>query len=150
LSRNLSQRKKFAMSWNYKIFVCCLLAFALVLAVDCREKAGGESEDTAQTIEFLISAVGKSHLAFIRNGQCYTCEEAATHIRNKYDYFRPEIKTPETFIDRCATGSILSGEPYLVVTTQGKVPLKKWLQQILAEHKNSGGRQAVPPSGGTL
>jgi tRNA-dihydrouridine synthase len=127
------------MTSNYKICVCCLLAFALLLAVDCRQKAGGESEEPGQTIEFLISAVANSHLTFIRNGQCYTCEQAAKHIRDKYDYFRPEIKTPETFIDRCATGSIVSGEPYLVITAQGKVALGKWLRQMLAEHRGSNG-----------
>ncbi len=125
------------MSRNCRIAVYSLLALLFLLSVDCQEKARGESEDTPQTIEFLISAVAGSNLTFIRNGECHSCEEAARHIRDKYDYFRSKIETPEKFIHLCASKSLLSGEPYLVITAQGKVPVEKWLQQILAEHKNS-------------
>jgi hypothetical protein len=121
---------------NRKIAVCSLIAFLLLLSVDFIRETAAESEDTPQTIEFLISVVSRSHLTFMRNGECHTSEEAAKHIRGKYDYFRPQIKTPEEFIALCASQSLLSGEPYLVVTPQGKVPLGKWLRQMLAQHRN--------------
>lgn len=122
------------MPRNRKIAVWSLL---LLLSAACKDGAGAWSEDTPQTIEFLISSVEESHLTFVRNGEYHTSEEAARHIRNKYDHFRSEINTPEKFIDLCASKSLISGEPYLVVTAQGKVPVEKWLRQILAEHKNS-------------
>jgi Family of unknown function (DUF5329) len=125
------------MSKNPGIALCCLLPLLLCFTILCTDQARGESEDrdTRQTIEFLISTIAQSHLTFIRNGQSHTCDEAARHVSEKYDYFRSEINTPEDFISLCASRSLLSGEPYLVVTGKGKVPVKKWLRQILAEHR---------------
>jgi hypothetical protein len=114
-----------------------------LLAADIGKTGALENEDTVQTVEYLISVIAGSNLTFIRNGQCYGGKEAAKHLSDKYDYFRSQIKTPETFIDLCATGSIVSGEPYMVITAQGTVPLAKWLRQILAEHRKIKGRQPL-------
>jgi len=46
----------------------------------------------------------------------YSSEAAAEHARTKYRYFRSQIETPEDFIRLCATKSLISGKPYLVVT----------------------------------
>ena len=122
---------------NHKIALCSLFTLLFLFTVGCREEARGESEDTEQTIEFLIAAVGQSHLIFIRNGEDHTSVEAAGHIRDKYDYFRSRIKTPEDFISLCASKSLLSGKCYLVSTAQGKIPVEKWLGQKLSEHRKS-------------
>ena len=82
----------------------------------------------------MIDRVAKSHLTFTRNGTEYSSQEAADHIRNKYEYFKSRIESPEDFIYVCASKSLESGKPYLVSTAQGKVPVEKWLGEILIAH----------------
>lgn len=122
------------MSRNSGIVLCFLLALMLFSATVCMERALAKDESTAQISKFLISTIAQSHLTFIRNGEEHTCDEAAGHIKKKYDYFLSKIKTPEDFICLCASKSVLSGRPYLVVTEQGTIPMAKWLEQKLTEY----------------
>ena len=100
---------------------------------------GGETaskkENTGEIIAYLLDEVAKSHLTFIRNGTEYSGQEAADHVRSKYEYFKSRIKSPEDFIQVCASQSLVSGKPYLVSTAQGRIPVAKWLRAILTEHK---------------
>lgn len=129
------------MPRNSRTFLYCLLAFLLFSTTLYMEKARAEGEGTPQIIEFLISTVAQSHLTFIRNGENHTSDEAATHMKRKYDYFRSKVKSPEDFICLCASKSTLSGIPYLVVTEHGKIPVEKWLSEKLAEHMESQNHQ---------
>jgi hypothetical protein len=129
--------KKVGVPRIHKIALCSLLACLLFSIIGYGEEARGESESTQQVIEFLIGTVDQSHLTFIRNGENHTCSEAAMHVRQKYDYFQSKIKSPEDFICICASKSMLSGNPYLVETEQGKIPVEKWLSEKLAEHVKS-------------
>ena len=114
-----------------KIILCSLS----ILLFSCFIAYGGETcsqmENTEKVIAYLIDQVAKSHLTFIRNGTEYSSLQAADHIRNKYEYFKSRIETPEDFIRVCASKSLASGKPYLVTTPQGKIAVEKWLGQIL-------------------
>jgi len=93
-------------------------------------------EDTQKTISYLLDYVSKSGMTFIRNGQEATGKEAADHLRQKWDYFRNRIKTPEDFIKLAATKSELSGKLYLVRFKDGKEsPAGEWLAKVLAEYR---------------
>jgi len=129
--------KKVGVPRIHKIALCSLLAFLLFSIIGYGEDAKGEKESTQQVIEFLIGTVAQSDLTFIRNGEKHTCGEAAMHVRQKYDYFRSKIKSPEDFICLCASKSMLSGTPYLVETEQGKIPVERWLSEKLAEYEKS-------------
>jgi hypothetical protein len=110
-----------------------LVAFALLFTL-AGETFATESLD--QTINYLIDYVGKSNATFIRNGQAHTPAEAVTHIKAKYDHFKPEIKTPEDFIRLAASKSLLTGKPYLVKTPDGKeIHLDAWLTDALKEYR---------------
>jgi len=112
-----------------------------ILLLSCFTAHGGESgsqrEKTEEVFAYLIDRVAQSHLTFTRNGTEYSSQEAADHIRNKYEYFRSRIGSPEDFIHLCASKSFVSGKPYLVTTAQGKIPVEKWLGGILMEHGRS-------------
>jgi hypothetical protein len=97
----------------------------------------GQEQSTQQTVSYLIGAVANSHLIFMRNGEKHTCEEAAKHMTDKYNYFKPKIKTPEDFIQLCASKSLLSGKAYMVDTAQGVIPTETWLNQILSKYQES-------------
>lgn len=99
------------------------------------EEQSKQRQSTEKTIEYLIDQVAKSRLTFTRNGIDYSSQEAADHIRKKYEYFISRIKSPEDFIQVCASKSILSGKPYLVTTARGKITVEKWLGEILMEYE---------------
>lgn len=129
-------------------FRCIALPAAVTLAVlflltPCLLR--GEQIDTVdQTVLHLMSHVSESGLTFIRNTGRYTSVEAAKHMNNKYRHFREDIKTAEDFIERCASSSLLSGKPYLVINEQGKqVRTSEWLEAELADYRarNTGTSQ---------
>jgi len=120
-----------------KIILCSLSILLFSCFIAHGEEQCSRTENVEKVIAYLIDQVAKSHLTFTRNGIEYSSREAADHISNKYKYFkcRSRIETPEDFIRICASNSLESGQPYLVSTAQGNVPVEKWLGQILIEHE---------------
>jgi len=113
-----------------RIFLAIAIVFALT-----PEKAKAESLE--QTINYLLDYASKSDATFIRNGQTHTAQEAVDHIKAKYEHFKSEIKTPEDFIRLSASKSLLTGQPYLVRTKDGKeIQLSAWLTDALKAHRN--------------
>ena len=87
-----------------------------------------------ETIEKLLTAVEKSEGKFVRNGDEHTGKAAAEHMRKKRDHFKKKIKTPEDFIELCATKSELSDKPYKIKMSDGKlVDSKEWMLARLVE-----------------
>jgi len=97
-------------------------------------QAGSQGDSAEKVCVYLIDKVAKSKLKFVRNGTEYTSQEAANHIRRKYEYFKSRIESTEDFIQMCASKSLISGESYLVSTAQGNILLEKWLRTILKEY----------------
>jgi hypothetical protein len=94
------------------------------------------SESLDDSIKFLLDYVAKSDATFIRNGQKHTPQEAANHIKAKYEHFKNEIKTPDDFIRLSASKSLLTGKPYLVRTPDGKeMRLDVWLTEALKQYR---------------
>jgi hypothetical protein len=91
------------------------------------------------TVLHLINYVSESDLTFIRNSDRYTSVEAADHMNKKYRHFKEDINTAEEFIDLCASRSLLSGKPYIVINEQGEqVRTSEWLQTELADYRARG------------
>jgi hypothetical protein len=89
-----------------------------------------------ESINYLLDYIATSRATFLRNGQTHTAREAVDHIKSKYDHFRNEIRTPEDFIRLSASKSLLTGQPYLVRTTDGKeMQLSAWLSEALKKHR---------------
>ena len=108
--------------------------FAIVVTLVTTQLARAESLD--ESINYLLDYVAHSNATFIRNGQTHTPAEAVNHIKAKYEHFKGEIKTPEDFIRLSASKSLLSGQPYLVRTAEGKeMRLDAWLTDALKKHR---------------
>lgn len=115
------------------VAVVALATFLLLVSGPGR---GEPTDKIDQTIQYLIGYVSGSSLTFIRNAREYTPGEAAEHMNKKYQYFRDDIETPEDFIELCATKSLLSGKPYLVVDAQGiELRTSDWLRTELAAYQ---------------
>jgi hypothetical protein len=83
-------------------------------------------------IDYFLERVSQSPYNFIRNQNRYTGKRAAVHLKWKYlrNLFR--VKTAGDFIDRVATGSKVSGAPYLVeFPDRRRYPLRRLLLQEL-------------------
>ena len=94
------------------------------------------------TINHLLAYVEASNCVFIRNGKEHDSKEAAKHIKAKYDYFMFNIKTPEEFIEKAASKSVLGGQPYEVRCGDHlPIPSAEWLTQELFNY-----RKAYPDS----
>jgi hypothetical protein len=99
-----------------------------------------DSDSLNATVERLLKTVEKSDAIFIRNGDEHSGKEAAQHMRRKYEHFKKSIKTPEDFIEKCATKSELSDKPYKIKTADGKVvDAKDWMMGLLAEDRKKSG-----------
>ncbi|MEY2542556.1 MAG: hypothetical protein QOE81_17 [Verrucomicrobiota bacterium] len=111
-----------------------LLVALIFVSMSAGQIRAAESVD--DSIKFLLDYVAKSDATFLRNGQKHTPQEAANHIKAKYEHFKKEIKTPEDFIRLSASKSLLTGQPYLVRTADGKeMHLDAWLTDALKKHR---------------
>ena len=123
------------------------LVFSLLvvnLAVP-RSGNGGEpaGDKLETTIQYLLNHVVESQLTFIRNSSRYTSVEAAEHMNKKYQHFKDEIQTADDFIRLCATKSLMSGRPYLVIDEHGQeIHTSDWLRAALADYR---GRKNTSP-----
>lgn len=99
---------------------------ALLSAAPALARSMGEE------IDHLLAYITASPCTFIRNGVSYDGAEAASHIKDKYDYYRDEIHSAEDFITLAATKSEMSGRPYLVQCDAAQLRASDWLSEELA------------------
>src|ERR1035437_10199654 len=86
-------------------------------------------------VNFLLGFVEGSGCEFYRNGTWHDSKAAEAHLRDKYRYLvaRNLINTTEDVIDRAATESSFSGQPYEVRCNGGAtLTSNQWLRNELA------------------
>ena len=90
-------------------------ALALAAALACAQGHAAPSPARPE-IEALLARLQSSGCSFNRNGSWYDAREARAHLVKKLEYLedRGLVQTTEQFIARAATGSSMSGQPYLV------------------------------------
>jgi hypothetical protein len=110
----------------------CLFAMLVLPSAD----AASTDDTLLPTISHLLTYVEESNCVFIRNGKEYTAKEAAKHIKTKSDSLMFDVKTPEEFIERAASKSMLSGQPYFVrCVDHSSVPSADWLRKELSNYR---------------
>jgi hypothetical protein len=87
-------------------------------------------------VNHLLAFVKNSGCTIYRNGTNHPANKGVSHIENKYDYFRDDIKNTEDFIKYSATKSTMSGD-YYTVTCPGKKTIKsqEWLLTELQKYR---------------
>ena len=89
-------------------------------------------------VNFLLGYLEGSGCEFYRNGTWHDSKAAQAHVRSKYKYLvmRNQVNTTEEFIERAATESSLSGQPYEVrCKGAASVTSKQWLRDELARFR---------------
>jgi hypothetical protein len=108
-------------------FVILALFSGVVKAQDNIEK---------KKIDFLLSSVENMKGAkFIRNGTEHDGKEAAEHLRMKLQKAGGKVQTADDFIRLCASKSIISGQPYLIRSSDGKtINSEQYFREKLKEY----------------
>jgi hypothetical protein len=90
----------------------------------------------AARIEYLIQSVAELRDAkLIRNGRAHDSQAAAKHLRAKLKAAGSRVKSAEDFIDKCASGSSITGRPYRIRFAGGReVEAREFFRQKLAEY----------------
>lgn len=89
-------------------------------------------------INHPLEFVGSSSCEFYHNGSWYDSKRAQAHLRSKYQWLaaRDQINTAEDFIEKAATRSSLSGQPYEVRYGGGEaVTTNRWLCDELTRYR---------------
>lgn len=108
------------MPTPFRILRAALLALLFGAVAALAQATPSASEQ--KLIDTLILRVSNMKtMTFMRNGDEHSAADAAKHMKAKFDHFKDEIVTAEDFIDRCASRSEVTGQPYKVKLTDGAV-----------------------------
>ena len=114
-----------------------LLALGLALAPPARAEPPAIVQ---QEIDHLIRYFGESGCEFRRNGAWNNARAAQEHVRGKYDFLVKlgRIDTATDFIDKAASKSSLSGQPY-EIRCGDRLPVLSglWLGDELTRYRAS-------------
>lgn len=117
----------------------CIIAMLVSMFCFAATGAVRASSGAEQEILQLILVVEDSQCEFERNGTRYNSEDAADHLRLKYNNGRRYADTADHFIERLASQSSFSGKPYFIqCQDKPKEPSASWLKRALAEMRESG------------
>ncbi len=95
------------MKWSLAVLIAMLAMPVWSAAPD---------ETTRAEIAHLLKHLESSGCQFQRNGSWYAPARAVSHLNQKYEYLlkRGLVTNAESFIERAATESSMSGKPYSV------------------------------------
>lgn len=98
-------------------------------------------------IDVLLARLQSSDCTFNRNGSWHTAPEARAHLLRKLAYLerRNAVRSTEQFIELGASGSSVSGKPYLVKCgNSAPVESRVWLAAELKAIRASARARPVP------
>ena len=96
------------------------------------------SDNMSSEIEYLLFSVRSSDCTFIRNGKEHSAIDAEEHLRMKYRKGKKFIDNAEQFIERIASKSSFSGNPYLIRCSNANEKTNEWLSKKLAKYRQDG------------
>ena len=110
--------------------------FLLLLTLLATSSFSSSAQTEAETeIRWLIQAVRDSDCQFDRSGTLHSAESAANHLELKYSRGKRYADSAEAFIERLASQSSLTGEPYRMICEGSAMPAANWLTTKLDERQ---------------
>ena len=113
----------------------------------------GKAAETGEAYEHhkimqLVKAISELRAVFIRNGSEYSSEEAGNHMKYKLDVAGNRIQTAKEFIDKVASKSYLTGQPYMIRFNDGTTrPSHDWLMEKLYTIESRAGTTSTAGAG---
>jgi hypothetical protein len=87
-----------------------------------------DSSPLEARIKAIFAEVEASGCTFVRNGKAHDSEDAARHMRRKYEHFADDIDSVDRFIELAGTRSLMSGKAYTVrCPGEPERPTAEWL-----------------------
>lgn len=120
--------------------IAFVLAAAAAHAASIEAVAAPPAPEVHSEVKQLLAYLETSGCRFFRNGKWYEAPEASAHLQRKYDYLvkRGLIARTEDFIERAATRSSVSGDPYRVrCGSRDAVEGATWLNEELRRYRAS-------------
>lgn len=120
---------------SYRSVIGSVLLLGLLLAPVARAEPPTKVQIE---VNFLLGYLEGSGCSFYRNGSWYDAKMAQAHLREKYNYLaaRNMINTTMDFIEKAATESSFSGQPYQVKCIgTAVVASSQWLLDELARFR---------------
>jgi len=120
--------------------VVIVLLVALATASSQRSAAVPPDATAQAEVQHLLQFLENSGCSFFRNGEWYPARRAAEHLRSKYDYLvtRNKISTAEDFIQKAASFSSFSSQPYKVrCGPQAERLAAQWLSAELDQFRTT-------------
>ena len=103
----------------YGLGIVCVVG--LLMALPALAKAAQLPTAEQTKIERLIDSVQRlDDAAFIRNGSSYSAATAVRFLRGKWQARRGEVLSAEDFIDKVASCSSTTGQPYYIRFGDGR------------------------------
>ena len=129
----MSPSKSFSHFSTTSAMVLCGFVVALILLSPV-----SSAQSMNYEINQLISAVGRNGCAFIRNGEKYRGRAARDHLRSKRELNEQIITTTEDFIQKIASASSTTGEPYLIQCRgQEERTVNEWFSTLLEQNRTA-------------
>lgn len=123
------------MNYNMRLIMIIALVAGFMQAAIAHAVPPANAETE---VNFLLGSVEKSGCEFYRNGTWHDSTSASAHLHDKYKYLlaRNQIHAAEDFIDKVATKSSFSGQPYQVKCAgRTAVTSRQWLLDELARFR---------------
>ena len=98
-------------------------------------------EAADREIQYLLEFVAASNCLFNRNGGTHEPDDAADHLRLKYNRGARYVDSAEQFINRLASESSWTGRDYTVSCEGVEFSTNGWLHRVLETY-----RQETPES----
>jgi len=113
----------------------CLLLLAFSVSISTAAAIASAPVEHEE-ISYLLTEIGSSGCAFVRNGRVHDSQAAAAHLAMKYRRARRHVADAEQFIERIASGSSWSGDPYFVdCDGDARVTSADWLHATLTNYR---------------
>jgi len=114
-------------------FALCGIITALLLSSPV-----SSAESMNYEISRLISSVGRNGCTFIRNGEKYRGRAARDHLRSKKERNEQIIGSTEEFIEKIASESAATGQPYLIQCRgQEERTVSEWFTALLEKNRTT-------------
>ena len=101
-------------------YLATAAAALLLAALTAPAAMALEGEELAKVEAMLTALESTEGLEFVRNGKAYDGKRAADHLRTKLRRAGDKVATAERFVALLASGSSISGKPYLVRHPDGR------------------------------
>jgi len=124
---------------NYRLTKALLFAVMVMVAPNTVPAAPAAAPSVAEVeINYLLGLIEQSGCEFFRNGTWYDAQQAQAHLRAKYNALRAhnQIKTAEDFIEKAASNSSMSGQPYQIKCGgSAAISTGQWFSAALAQYR---------------